>query len=61
MILTPFDRALGGKLDRKSRAGLAQAEKGLNLVLISVMNLVIIFSGVGDPLKESSRDEIDSM
>lgn len=31
---------------RKSRAGLAQAEKGLNLAVISVMNLVIIVADV---------------
>jgi hypothetical protein len=29
---------------RKRRAGLAQAEKGLNLAVISVMNLVIILT-----------------
>lgn len=41
-MAVPFDRALGGRKVRNSRAGFAQAEKGLNLAVTSVMNLVII-------------------
>ncbi len=42
VMLMPFARAFGGIKVRNSRAGLAQAEKGLNLAVTSVMNLVII-------------------
>lgn len=42
MISMPFDRAFGGSKVKKRRAGLAQVEKGLNLAVTSVMNLVII-------------------
>lgn len=42
LILTPMERAVGGSWVRKRRAGFAQAEKGLNLAVMSVMNLVIM-------------------
>ncbi len=45
VIPIPLARALGGRKDRKSRAVRALAEKGLNLVVTSVMNLVIILPG----------------
>ena len=38
----PSSRALGGRFERNSRAGFAPAEKGLNLVVTSVMNRVNI-------------------
>jgi len=41
-MLVPFARAFGGRNVRKRRAGLAQAENGLNFAVISVMNLVIM-------------------
>ena len=41
----PLDLASGGRKVRKRRAGLAQAEKGLNLAVTSVMNFVIIWGG----------------
>lgn len=48
MLMTvPLARALGGRNVRKRRAGLAQAENGLNFAVISVMNLVIILGGLG--------------
>lgn len=40
----PLDRAFGGRNVKKRRAGLAQVEKGLNLAVTSVMNLVIILT-----------------
>jgi hypothetical protein len=43
-MFMPCARADGGKKDRKSRADLARGEKGLNRVVTSVMNLVIIFA-----------------
>lgn len=48
LITMPVDRAVGGMKDRKRRADFAAGEKGLNFVVISVMNLVIILgNGVG--------------
>lgn len=44
LILIPLARALGGRYVRKSRAGLAQAEKGLNLAVTSVRYLVSILA-----------------
>lgn len=43
-IAVPFALALGGRNVRNRRAGLAQAENGLNLAVTSVMNLVIILT-----------------
>lgn len=44
----PWLRAVGGRNERNSRADLDLAEKGLNLVLTSVMKRVIILgSGCG--------------
>ena len=40
-------RWLGGICVRNSRAGLAHVEKGLNLAVTSVMNLVIILAVLG--------------
>lgn len=45
VIEVPLDLASGGRKVRKRRAGLAQAEKGLNLAVTSVMNFVIILGG----------------
>lgn len=42
LMAMPDWRALGGMKERKSRADRAVGEKGLNLVVTSVMNLVII-------------------
>lgn len=42
LMMVPFARASGGSSVRKRRAGFAQAENGLNLAVISVMNFVII-------------------
>lgn len=42
----PWLRAVGGRLVRKSRADLEWAEKGLILVLTSVMKRVIILGGL---------------
>lgn len=42
LIFMPVVRALGGRCVRKRRAGLAQAENGLNLAVTSLMNFVII-------------------
>ncbi len=44
VIFMPFILASGGSWERNSRAGLAQVEKGLNLAVTSVMNLVIILT-----------------
>lgn len=40
----PAERAFGGSAARKSRVAREVAEKGLNFVFTSVMNLVIMFS-----------------
>lgn len=45
LMEVPLDLASGGRKVRKRRAGLAQAEKGLNLAVTSVMNFVIILGG----------------
>lgn len=42
VTLTPWLRTLGGRKMRKSRAGFAQGEKGLNFAVTSVINLVIM-------------------
>ena len=42
-------RALGGSCARKSRADRALGENGLNRVVTSVMNFVIILGGFADP------------
>lgn len=48
LIVVPVVLAFGGSSVRKRRAGLAQAENGLNRAVISVMNLVIILAvGLG--------------
>ena len=44
----PFARAFGGRKERKTRAALARGEKGLNLVVTLVMNLVIMMGSWGD-------------
>lgn len=44
-MVMPDLRAVGGMKERKRRADLAVGEKGLNFVVISVMNLVIILGG----------------
>lgn len=44
LIFMPLALALGGRCVRKSRAGLAHGEKGLNLAVTSVMNFVIILA-----------------
>lgn len=41
-MTVPLDLASGGRKVKKRRAGLAQAEKGLNLAVTSVMNFVIM-------------------
>lgn len=47
-MAVPLARADGGRKVRKRRAGFAQTEKGLNLAVTSVINLVIILGGKGD-------------
>jgi hypothetical protein len=47
LIFIPVALALGGRWVRKSRAGFAHAEKGLNLAVTSVMNFVIILAVLG--------------
>lgn len=44
MTTVPFARTFGGRKVKNRRAGLAHVEKGLNLAVTSVMNLVIILS-----------------
>lgn len=44
LTTVPFARTFGGRKVRNRRAGLAHVEKGLNLAVTSVMNLVIILS-----------------
>lgn len=46
LICMPVDRALGGRLLRKSLVARERMEKGLNLVFTSVINRVIIVSAV---------------
>lgn len=46
LICMPLDRALGGRLLRKSLVARERIEKGLNLVFTSVINRVIIVSVV---------------
>jgi hypothetical protein len=41
----PSLRAFGGRKERKRRADRAPREKGLNLTVTSVMNLVIMMGG----------------
>lgn len=43
----PSARAVGGKLDRKSRTDLVRGEKGLNFVRTSVMKRDIILDVLG--------------
>lgn len=43
-IVMPSARAVGGKFERKSRTDLVLGEKGLNLVLTSVMKRDIILA-----------------
>lgn len=56
LIFMPIDLALGGSCVRKSRAGLAHVEKGLNLAVTSVMYLVIILAVAG-PLQGAGIGE----
>lgn len=44
MTTVPFARTFGGRKVRNRRAGLAHVEKGLNLAVTSVINLVIILA-----------------
>lgn len=44
VMLMPLCRAPGGRNDRKRRAAFACGEKGLNRVVTSVMNRVIILA-----------------
>jgi len=43
VMFMPDERAVGGRNERKSRAGRARAEKGLKRVVTSVIKRVIIF------------------
>jgi hypothetical protein len=42
LTTVPLARTFGGRKVKNRRAGLAHVEKGLNLAVTSVMNLVII-------------------
>jgi hypothetical protein len=44
VMFMPDERAVGGRKERKSRADLDRAEKGLKRVVTSVMKRVIIFA-----------------
>lgn len=57
MMSMPLDRAVGGSSVRKRRAGLAQVEKGLNLAVTSVMNLVIIVTAGTQTREEQCERE----
>jgi hypothetical protein len=48
LITMPLARAFGGRKERKIRAAFARVEKGLNFVVTSVMNRVIMVA-VGEP------------
>jgi hypothetical protein len=47
VMFMPDERAVGGRKERKSRADLDRAEKGLKRVVTSVMKRVIIFGFFG--------------
>jgi hypothetical protein len=47
VMFMPDERAVGGRKERKSRADLDRAEKGLKRVVTSVMKRVIIFGFLG--------------
>lgn len=46
-FIPPWARAFAGRLARNNLVDLEAAEKGLNLVCTSVMNLVIMVAGSG--------------
>lgn len=54
VMAMPLDRAFGGRNVKKRRAGLAQVEKGLNLAVTSVMNLVIILTAVAQRARDNA-------
>lgn len=58
VIDVPFWRALGGRNVRKSRAGFAHAENGLNLAVTSVINLVIILIMVARRAASNSIEQV---
>lgn len=47
VIFMPLARAVGGRKERKTRAAFARGEKGLNRVVTSVMNRVIMAADRG--------------
>ena len=53
-MVVPIARAFGGRKVRNNRAGLAQAEKGLNFTDTSVINLEIMVKTETEDVVESN-------